>query len=163
MPVVSNTSPIWNLASIERLALLHEQFSEVRLPHEVWQEVQVGQEYPEVVRIQQAVDDRWITVESLTNPYLQQSLMLELDAGESAAIALALELGVNQILLDETDGRVAAKAMGLHPIGVLGVLLRAKDEGKIVSVSQDMMRLRHEAGFFIAESLFQYVRELAGE
>lgn len=163
MPVVSNTSPIWNLASIERLDLLHDQFSEIHIPHEVWQEFQVGYEYPEVARIQRAIDAQWITVRSLTNPYLQQSLMLELDAGESAAIALALELGVSQILIDETDGRTAAKAMGLQPIGILGVLLRAKDEGKIVSVSQDMLRLRHEAGFFIAESLFQRVCELAGE
>jgi predicted nucleic acid-binding protein len=163
MPVVSNTSSLWNLASLERLEILHEQFSDIKIPYEVWQELQMGQEYPEVVRIQRAIDAQWITVESLANPYLQQSLMLELDAGESAAIALALELGVSQILLDETDGRMAAKAMGLRPIGVLGVLLRAKDEGKIVSVSHDMVRLRHEAGFFIAESLFQRVRELAGE
>ena len=127
MPVVSNTSPIWNLASIERLHLLHAQFAEISIPHEVWQELQVGQEeYPEVARIQRAIDGRWITVKSLANPYLQQSLMLGLDAGESAAIALALELGVSQILLDETDGRMAAKALGLRPIGVLGVLLRAR-------------------------------------
>jgi predicted nucleic acid-binding protein len=53
--------------------------------------------------------------------------------------------------------------MGLHPIGVLGVLLHAKNSGKIVSVSQDVMRLRHEAGFFIAESLFQRVCAMAGE
>jgi len=52
--------------------------------------------------------------------------MLELDAGESATIALALELGASRILLDETDGRTVAKALGLRPIGVLGVLLRAK-------------------------------------
>ncbi len=78
MPVVSNTSPIWNLASIERLDLFHEQFSDVRIPHDVWQELQVGHEYPEVVRIQRAIDAKWITVESLSNPYLQQSLMLEI-------------------------------------------------------------------------------------
>ena len=70
---------------------------------------------------------------------------------------------MSQVLIDETDGRTAAKAMGLRPIGILGVLLRAKDEGKIGSVSHEMSRLRHEAGFFIAESLFQHVREVAGE
>ncbi len=32
MPVVSNTSPIWNLASIGRLDLLHDQHDE-----EIWQ------------------------------------------------------------------------------------------------------------------------------
>ncbi len=41
-PVVSNTSPIWNLASIERLDLLHDQFSIIRIPQDVWSELQVG-------------------------------------------------------------------------------------------------------------------------
>lgn len=162
-PVVSNTSPIWNLASIERLDLLRDQFSEVRIPDDVWQELQVRQDYPEIARIQRAIQDKWLTVESLTHPYLQQSLMLKVDRGEAAAIALALELGVSHVLIDETDGRAAAKAMGLQPIGVLGVLLRAKVQGAIASVSQEMSRLRHEAGFFISESLFQQVREVAEE
>jgi predicted nucleic acid-binding protein len=55
------------------------------------------------------------------------------------------------------------EAMGLRPIGILGILLRAKHEGKIMSLSHDMSRLRHEAGFFIAESLFQQLRREAGE
>jgi predicted nucleic acid-binding protein len=52
--------------------------------------------------------------------------MLELDQGEAAAIALALELEHRQILMDERDGRAKAKALGLQPVGVRGVLLRAK-------------------------------------
>ncbi|MBN2305457.1 MAG: DUF3368 domain-containing protein, partial [Anaerolineae bacterium] len=63
----------------------------------------------------------------------------------------------------ETDGRITAKAMGLRPIGVLGILLRAKHEGKIMSLSDEMSRLRHEAGFFIAESLFLQLQKQAGE
>ncbi len=163
MPVVSNTSPIWNLASIERLDLVHDQFSDIRIPHDVWNELQVGAEYPEMTRIQRARDAQWIEVESLSNPYIQQSLMLELDRGEAAAIALALERGIRRILMDETDGRTAAKAMGLQPIGILGILLRAKHDGKISSVSNEMGRLRREAGFFIAETLFKYVQREAGE
>ncbi len=163
MPVVSNTSPIWNLASIERLELLRDQFLDIRIPYDVWQELQAGGEHPEVARIQHAIDSHWITVESLTTSYIQQSLMLEIDRGEAAAIALALDLGVSQVLIDEKDGRAAAKAMGLRPIGILGVLLRAKADKKIVSVSHEMSRLKHDAGFFIAESLFQYVRKEAGE
>ncbi len=154
MPVVSNTSPIWNLASIKRLDLLHDQFGEVRIPQDVLAELQVGHEYPEMTRIQQALDARWLTVESLTNPYIQQSFMLDVDQGEAAAIALALELGIKCVVIDEADGRLIAKAMGLRSIGILGILLRAKHEGKIVSLSDEMSRLRHEAGFFIAESLF---------
>lgn len=163
MPVVSNTSPIWNLASLERLDLLHDQFPDVRIPQDVLNELQVGYEYPEMARIQQAIDAQWLTVESITNSHVQQSLMLDIDRGEAAAIALALELGMTRIVMDEADGRATAKAMGLQPIGVLGILLRAKHEGKILSLSDEMSRLRHDAGFFIAESLFQRLRREAGE
>ena len=163
MPVVSNTSPLWNLANLERLDLLHDQFPDVRIPQDVLAELQVGHEYPEMARIEQALDARWLTVKSLKNPYVQQSLMLDLDRGEAAAIALALESGITQILIDEADGRATAKAMGLRPIGVLGILLRAKHEGKIISLSDEMSRLRHDAGFFIAETLFQRLRREAGE
>jgi predicted nucleic acid-binding protein len=162
MPVVSNTSPIWNLISLERLDLLHDQFPEC-IPQDVLDELQVGHDYPEMARIQQALDAQWLRVASLTNLYVQQSLMLELDRGEAAAIALALELGLTHILIDEADGRATAKAMGLRPIGVLGILLRAKHAGKIVSLSEEMSRLRHDAGFFIAESLFQRLRKEVGE
>ena len=81
MPVVSNTSPIWNLAAIERLHLLHEQFPDLRIPEDVWDELQVMRNCPEALRIQQARDAQWIKVESLQNPHVRQSLMLELDRG----------------------------------------------------------------------------------
>ncbi len=87
---LSNTSPIWNLASLERLDLLHDQFPDVRIPQDVLNELQVGYEYPEMARIQQAIDAQWLTVESITNSHVQQSLMLDIDRGEAAAIALAL-------------------------------------------------------------------------
>lgn len=157
MRAVSNTSPIWNLASIERLDLLRDQFPDIRIPQEVWRELHAVRDCPELERIQRAEAARWIKIKPLKNPHVRQSLMLELDCGEAAAIALALESGISRILMDETDGRAVAKAMGLCPTGILGVLLRAKREGKIVSVLDEMSRLRHEAGFFIVESLFQRV------
>ncbi len=163
MPMVSNTSPLWNLAAIDSLELLRDQYPHIRTPTDVWRELQVGQGYPETVRIQRAVDDEWLTIQAPAQAYLRQSLRLGLDQGEAAAIALALETGESRILIDEADGRAAAKAMGLRPIGVLGVLLRAKEAGKLASVSDQMTRLRKDAGFFIAESLFQRVRQAAGE
>jgi uncharacterized protein len=163
MPVVSNTSPLWNLAAIDSLDLLRDQYPDIRIPTDVWRELQVGQGYPETARIRRAVDDEWVTIEAPAQTYLRQSLRLGLDQGEAAAIALALEIGESRILIDEADGRAAAKAMGLRPIGVLGVLLRAKEAGKLASVSDQMTRLRKDAGFFIAESLFQRVRQAAGE
>ena len=90
--------------------------------------------------------------------------MLEatLDRGE-AAIALALELTADLILLDERDGRSAAERAGLHVTGVLGVLLRAKEEGQIPLVKPEMNALRVRARFFLSPRLEQNILEIAGE
>jgi predicted nucleic acid-binding protein len=163
MPVVSNTSPIWNLASIQQLDLLRRQCADVLIPPDVLDELQLESGLPETHRIQQALDAQWIHVEPLKTAHLKQSLMLELDRGEAAAIALALERNIPRVIIDEADGRAAAKVLGLHPMGILGILLRAKHEGVLPSVNEEMQKLRHDAGFFIAESLFQRILVEAGE
>ena len=126
-------------------------------------ELQLESGLPETLRIQQALDAQWIHVEPLKTAHLKQSLMFELDRGEAAAIALALERNIPRVIIDEADGRATAKALGLHPMGILGILLRAKHEGVLPSVNDEMQKLRHDAGFFIAESLFQRILVEAGE
>jgi uncharacterized protein len=76
-------------------------------------------------------------------------LSIELDYGESEAIALTLEKKVNLILMDEQEGRSRAKQLGLKPIGIIGVILRAKKSGQISSVKEVMESLRKNAGFYI--------------
>jgi predicted nucleic acid-binding protein len=163
MPIVSNTSPILNLAIINHLDLLHQQFDEIIIPPDVLTELQPGINLPGVPVIQQALNAQWLKVVQLKSSHLIQALMLELDPGEAAAIALTLELGHTQILVDEREGRAKAKALGLQPVGVLGVLLRAKFDGQISSVETVMQALRHEAGFFIANDLYEAVLVEAGE
>ena len=57
-------------------------------------------------------------------------LLLRLDPGESDAIQLALEPGVEIILMDETDGRKAAERLQLEVRGTLGVLERGAKLGR---------------------------------
>ena len=57
---------------------------------------------------------------------LSSLLETTLDPGEAEAIALAMEMSADLILLDERDGRIAAERAGLRVTGLLGVLLRAK-------------------------------------
>lgn len=54
------------------------------------------------------------------------ALQMELDPGEAEAIALAVELKAHLLLLDERRGRVVASRLGLHFVGLLGVLSEAK-------------------------------------
>jgi predicted nucleic acid-binding protein len=163
MPIVSNTSPILNLSIIDQLDLLRRQFAEVLIPPAVQMELKAETQLPGAVAIRQAMEAQWLRVVDLKNSHLARALALELDQGEAAAIALALEVGAAQILMDEHDGRARAKAMGVQPVGVLGVLLRAKREGYLSSVESALSSLRREAGFFIAEDLFQAVLVEAGE
>ena len=163
MPVVSNTSPILSLAAIQQLTLLKRQFGEILIPSAVLSELKTSSDFRGTKQIRQALRSGWIRKVEIQNLHLAQALALELDRGEAEAITLALQLNLREILMDEHDGRTRAKAMGLRPVGVLGVLLRAKREGNIPSVKSAMLLLRQEVGFFIEDSLFQSILMEAGE
>ena len=65
----------------------------------------------------------WVDVHP-SGPFHDASLEA-LDAGEGAAIALALELRVDLLLMDDEEGVSAARGKGLAVTGTLGVLSRA--------------------------------------
>ena len=67
------------------------------------------------------------------------------------------------ILLDERDARRVARSFGLKVTGVLGVLLRAKKEGKLSALRREMEELRREAGFFIGMELYVELLRESGE
>lgn len=163
MLVVSDTSPILNLAVIGHLDLLRRQFGDVVLPPAVLEELKVDADYPGTVEIRQALEEGWLRMVELQNDQMTRALRRELDDGEAEAIALALELGVETILMDERDGRLIAKAMRLAPIGVLGVLVRAKHEGDVGSLKEALDLLQNNAGFYISEHLAKTILSEAGE
>jgi hypothetical protein len=90
-------------------------------------------------------------------------MMRTLDPGESEALALALELGISVILIDEAAGRVAAVRLGLSPVGVLGTLVRAKQRGLIDSVGPLIEQIQGEIGFFVSQALRAEILRRAGE
>ncbi len=143
MLVVSDTSPVLNLAVIGRLELLRLQFGEVVFPPAVLEELKVDSEYPGTSQIRQALKDGWLRKADLQSDRMTRVLKRELDDGEAEAIALALEMSIEVVLIDERDGRAAAKAVGLSPIGILGILLQAKQVGQINSLKEILERLQH--------------------
>ncbi len=152
MIVVSNTSPILNLAVIKRLDLLQRLYNRVFIPETVWQElltIRTGQ--PMLQDIQTL---SWIEKRSVTNQSLVDSLLLELDAGEAEAIALATDLKSDLLLLDERSGRNTASRLGMRFIGLLGMLVEAKGKGFINKVKPILDELMIEAGFWISSRLY---------
>lgn len=159
MPVVSNTSPVLNLAIIGRLTLLEQQFGEIWLPPAVLSELRLDEDLPGVQVIREALAAQWIHSQAVEEVSLVEVLRRELDNGEAEAIALAVQLKAKRILLDEKEGRRIAKTLELPSTGVLGILLRAKKEGALPSIREAIQQLQTQAGFRIgAELLIDILR-----
>ncbi len=86
----------------------------------------------------------WLQPRDVQNKTLAQAFALELDKGESEGIVLAMDLGIQMIVMVDGMGRERARAMDLQTVGVLGVLLNAKKHNQIQSVKEAMKSLRQE-------------------
>src|SRR5688572_28789608 len=154
MIVVSDSSTLVSLAAIGHLHLLHEFFGRVILPGAVLNEVLAGGKgkpgFHELTSLE------WLEVIAVVDRNALQPLD-HLDLGEAEAIVLAQELAADLLLMDELDGRHAAAERGLHIIGVLGLLSRAKHEGRIPALKPLLQRLRAEMRFRISVSLLRRV------
>jgi predicted nucleic acid-binding protein len=163
MLVASNTSPISNLAIINRLDLLRSQFQEIWIPGAVESELRDLQHASALAYIDQAFVDGWVKPRAVTAHGLVRLLRSSLDQGEAEAIALGIELPAELVLLDERAGRGAALRAGLRITGVLGVLLGAKKRGEIPLLKPELDALRSKARFFVAQRLEEEVLRSAGE
>jgi len=157
--VVSDTSPIRALAHLDLLGILPELFGEVLVPSAVARELQSDNLWISSIDATQVAGLR--IVDPPASP-ASLSGIEKLDPGETAAIALALELQAI-VLMDESFGREVAGRLGLTVTGTLGVLLLAKQFQKITAVRPLVDRLRTEMNFFVAPSLYQQILKLAGE
>lgn len=90
-------------------------------------------------------------------------LQLELDRGESEAIALALEMTPCTILIDETAGRRKSANLGLEFIGTIGVLIRAKHLSLIPAIAPLLSRLGTELKFYLSDRFLREVLNDVGE
>jgi uncharacterized protein len=159
--IVSDTSPLLNLAVINQLDLLHELYQEIIIPPVVYNELVVaGWNMPGAIEVEEAA---WIQVKSAQNKSVAASLHLQLDPGEAEAIALAIELSADLLLVDERKARVVATQLGLPVVGLLGVLVEAKQKRHVTAVRPILDRLIQEASFWISPELYQHVVSSVGE
>lgn len=158
MLVVSDTSPITNLIQIGHIDLLRYLFKQVIIPQTVYEELS---ELPQ----QQVVIDNspWLTIQTASQQDFVISLSEELDPGEAEAIALALEIKADYLIIDELKGRHKAESFGLRIVGLLGVLILAKQAGHVTKLDPLLRALREKAGFRIHPTLYARVLELAAE
>lgn len=162
--VVSDTSTLIHLAAIGRLALLETFFGNVTIPPAVWREVvEQGQGKVGTTEVKEARQAGWIELAEVTDVAFMRLLRRDLDDGEAQVIALAVEQEADLMLLDEADARAMADLYELSKTGVIGLLIRAKQEGYIDLLKPELDRLLHQGGFWIEENLYRRVLDAVEE
>ncbi|VAW39802.1 hypothetical protein MNBD_CHLOROFLEXI01-340 [hydrothermal vent metagenome] len=141
--------------------MLRVLYEELLIPTSVWVEaVEKGKGKPGSTEISSAA---WIKRHSVENMALVQALRQDLDAGESEAIALALETQADLLLMDERLGRSTAQYFGLRYIGSIGILATAKKRKLITEIRPRLDKLRKDVGFYLSDALYDRVLEDANE
>ena len=81
MLIVSNTSPIMNLAVVEQLKLIEKIYGKILIPRGVLREILAAVDlFPEIQRIEKLP---WIEIREISNKSFLDILLLELDLGEA--------------------------------------------------------------------------------
>jgi predicted nucleic acid-binding protein len=158
LPAVSNTSPLILLAKVGLLAMLAELYGEVLIPPAVERELAAGGSAASAI-----APLPWLNVRA-PEPATVRRVSAGLDLGEAEAIALAIDLGTSgaEVILDDASARRRARNLGLAVTGTGGVVVVAKRRGLVVSVKEELDRLR-EAGMYLHDSAYAELVALGGE
>ncbi len=159
MIVVADTSVLCYLALLDCLHILPRRFGAVVIPSEVADEcVQLGA--PDKLRAFIGNPPDWFCIIDAPMDHIPE--LATLDAGESAAIHLALSRRETLLLIDERQGRALAKSLGLSVSGTLGVLADAARRGWI-DFDQEFHRLRTQTNFRVSPEVIAGLRRFSQE
>jgi predicted nucleic acid-binding protein len=144
--VIADTGPVNYLILIGHIDILSVLFQTVILPSAVRDELLNA---PLLVKNWIADPPPWIDVRQTV--HVDDTSMENLDLGEEAAIALAIELHADLLLMDDREGVIAARRKGIEVIGTLGVLALAAKHG-LLNLVDAFDRLK--------QTNFRYQREI---
>jgi predicted nucleic acid-binding protein len=157
--IVINTSPLIALvAALGDLQVLN-LYTEVLIPFEVCQEILSGGTAGFAVNEFQAAT--WL--QKQTHPLVISPFLLNsLDIGEASVIQLALDKSIQTVCIDEAVGRRIARLNGLSLTGSIGILLRAKREGYLLSIKTAIQKML-ERNIRLSQTVIDFALKEAGE
>lgn len=158
--IVADTSPLIALAKLQQLQLLPAVFSSIHLPQQVLDEATCNLQRADARLIRSFAHGHFILHDNVDDEFCTK-LRQTLDEGEVQALHLARQLDCG-VLMDELSGRQVAQSYQIPVVGVLGILLKAKQSGVIASITPLIAELQRE-DYRLSASLIQKVLQTAGE
>ncbi len=158
MLIVSDTFCITNLIQINQFNLLRAIYTRIIITPVVRNELQQFHLLSDT-----DIEELNLVIKAPVNIVAVNQLMLQLDAGESESIVLAEELKADFLLVDERKATKIANDRGLTTIGILGVILLAKQNNHIESAKLLLDDLKLKTTFHFSDSLYNKIIKLAGE
>ena len=147
--IISDTSCFIILSKIGELELLHKLYGQIITTLDIAEEF--GETLP-----------NWVSIEKASDKYKQRILEMQIDKGESSAIALALEIPNCTLILDDFKARKVAQNLGLNHTGTIGIIVKAKLKGTIASIKPFLEKIKETNFRISAEIELQALKE-AGE
>jgi len=144
--IISDTSCLIILTNIGELELLHKVYGQIVTTLDIATEY--GETLPE-----------WVEIATVKDKYRQQLLEMQIDRGESSAIALALETPDSTIILDDYKARKIADQLGLVFTGTVGVIIKAKLNGIIPSIKPILEKIKQTDFRLSADIELQALKE----
>ncbi|GHT42305.1 DUF3368 domain-containing protein [Bacteroidia bacterium] len=137
--IISDTSCFIILSKIEQLEILQQLFGTIVTTPEIADEF--GESLPD-----------WVEIVAVKDKHKQQLFEVQVDRGESSAMALSLEMENSLLIIDDYKARKLAKTLNLDYIGTIGILILAKHKGIINSIKPILEKIK-ETNFRISAEL----------
>ena len=154
--VIADTGPINYLILIGHIDILPALFHKVILPSAVRDELV---DAPLSVRDWIATPPTWVEVRQTHHAH--DLAREKLDAGEEEAIALAIELHADLLLMDDRDGVRAARRKGIEVTGTLGLLGIAAKAG-LLNLADAFNRIKR-TNFRYRQEIMDELLNVAGK
>lgn len=155
MIIIADTTPLHYLVLIGEAAVLEELFGSIIIPQAVFDELHRDRT-PQQVK--DWIDSRpqWLEVKRPTRELAD--VAKSLGSGEREAIALAIDLEADAILLDDKRAKSEARLRNIRVITILNILEAAAERG-LLHLPDAIERLRHTNFYMPAEEFVEQVLE----
>jgi predicted nucleic acid-binding protein len=130
--VVSDTGPLHYLVLVDSIGILPRLFGSVCVQVSVRAELD-RPETPALVRAWIAEQPAWLEVHQA--PATEDTVLRPIHEGEREAIALAVAIHADLVLMDDRAGVTTARSLGLTVTGTLGLLTIEHEQGLVALVT----------------------------